>query len=149
MTEERYKEVPLDCLHLDPDNPRLRQDIQWATEPESAFLREFARNYNLLELARSIADKGFTPRHAEALLVVRMASPEGARNTGIAAEDAGDATTPAEDAGDATTPAEDAGDGPLRPRMPATRPLRPRMPATRPLRPRMPATCNHPPRTSS
>jgi len=30
----------------------------------------FLRKYNLLELARSIADKGFSPRQAEALLVV-------------------------------------------------------------------------------
>ena len=38
--------------------------------PRSRLLREFARRYNLLELARSIADKGFMPRHAEALLAV-------------------------------------------------------------------------------
>ena len=60
----------LDSLRLDPENPRLSRDEDWAAQPEDRLLREFARRYNLLELARSIADKGFTPRHAEALLVV-------------------------------------------------------------------------------
>ena len=78
MTDERYREVPLNQLHLDPSNPRLRQDIDWSKEPESIFLREFARKYNLVELARSIADKGFTPRHAEALLVVQKTPAQGA-----------------------------------------------------------------------
>ncbi|MDE2668240.1 MAG: hypothetical protein OXI51_01125 [Chloroflexota bacterium] len=70
MPDEEYTEVPLDALKLDPENPRLPRDADWATAPESQMLREFARRYNLIELARSIADKGFTPRHAEALLVV-------------------------------------------------------------------------------
>ena len=87
MAEEHYTEVSLDRLHLDPGNPRLRQDVDWNTEPESSFLREFARKYNLVELARSIADKGFTPRHAEALLVIKAAPDQGA--TDAAAPDQG------------------------------------------------------------
>ncbi len=70
MPEEGYREVPLDSLHLDSDNPRLPGDTDWAAEDEGQLLREFSRRYNLIELARSIADKGFTPRHAEALLVI-------------------------------------------------------------------------------
>ena len=70
MPDEEYTQVPLDALKLDRENPRLPRDADWATAPESRMLREFARRYNLIELARSIADKGFTPRHAEALLVV-------------------------------------------------------------------------------
>ncbi len=38
---------------------------------------EFSRRYNLIEIARSIADKGFTPRHAEALLVIEHPSEDG------------------------------------------------------------------------
>ena len=70
MPEEDYREVPLDSLRLDPENPRLRREEDWASESEERLLLEFARRYNLIELARSIADKGFWPRHAEALLVV-------------------------------------------------------------------------------
>ena len=70
MPEESYKEVLLRKLRLDPENPRLPRDEDWASESEDRLLKEFARRYNLIELARSIVDKGFTPRHAEALLVV-------------------------------------------------------------------------------
>ena len=52
--------------------------MDWAAEPEELLLKELLRLYNLLELARSITDKGFTPRHAEALLVVKHPSAEGA-----------------------------------------------------------------------
>ena len=41
-----------------------------AIKEEEELLRVFYRRYNLIELAYSIADKGFSPRHAEALLVV-------------------------------------------------------------------------------
>ena len=71
MPGEKYREVPIDSLHLDPDNPRLPMGIDWSSETEGRFLREFYRRYNLIELARSVVDKGFTPRHAEALLVVK------------------------------------------------------------------------------
>jgi hypothetical protein len=71
MSGEEYRDVPLSNLRLDPDNPRLPRDEDWASELEDRLLREFARRYNLIELARSIVDKGFTPRHAEALLVVQ------------------------------------------------------------------------------
>ena len=75
--DEKYTEVRLDALKLDPENPRLPRDADWVTAPESRMLREFARRYNLIELARSIAGKGFKPRHAEALLVVNdQADPE-------------------------------------------------------------------------
>lgn len=70
MTSEVYKDVPLDWLHLDPENPRLPMGADWFSESEKNLLKEFYRRYNLIELARSIADKGFTPRHAEALLVI-------------------------------------------------------------------------------
>ncbi len=74
MPEEEYKEVSLDSLQLDPENPRLPRDEDWKLKPEDTILREFARRYNLIELARSIADKGFTPRHAEALLAIEGCS---------------------------------------------------------------------------
>ena len=74
---EKYKEVPLSKLRLDPENPRLPMDDEWTAESEHKFLREFYLRYNLIELARSIADKGFTPRHAEALLVVEDSSNPG------------------------------------------------------------------------
>ena len=62
---------PLSNLRLDPENPRLPRDEDWTSESEDRLLREFVRRYDLIELARSIVDKGFTPRHAEALLVVQ------------------------------------------------------------------------------
>ena len=70
MPDEGYKEVPLNNLILDPDNPRLPRDEDLDSRSEERLLKEFFRRYNLTELARSIVDKGFTPRHAEALLVV-------------------------------------------------------------------------------
>ena len=70
MPSEVYKDVPLDRLRLDPENPRLPMGADWFSESERNLLKEFYRRYNLIELARSIADKGFTPRHAEALLVI-------------------------------------------------------------------------------
>ena len=74
MAQEEFREVPLGCLQLDPQNPRLPRDADWSSEPEVGLLRQFLRSYNLIELARSIVDKGFTPRHAEALLVVEDSS---------------------------------------------------------------------------
>ena len=70
MPDERYTMLGLSQLELDPDNPRLPRGYEWASESEERILSEFFERYNLIELARSIADKGFTPRHAEALLVV-------------------------------------------------------------------------------
>ena len=70
MPEESYREALLSNLRLDPENPRLPRDEDWASQAEDRLLREFSRRYNLIELARSIVDKGFTPRYAEALLVV-------------------------------------------------------------------------------
>ena len=70
MNDEHFDEVALAQLRLDPENPRLPREQNWASEPEEHLLLEFYRRYNLVELAYSIADKGFTPRHAEALLVV-------------------------------------------------------------------------------
>ena len=77
MATEPYKEVPLTDLHLDPENPRLRRGEAWASLSEEQLLQEFSRRYNLTEIARSIADKGFTPRHAEALLVTKHPSEAG------------------------------------------------------------------------
>lgn len=69
MTEQ-YREVPLSNLRLDPHNPRLPRGEEWASQSDTAILRQLLLRYDLIELARSIADKGFTPRHAEALLVI-------------------------------------------------------------------------------
>ena len=74
MPSEEFKDVSLDKLSLDPENPRLPMEDGWSSESEGTLLKEFYRRYNLIELARSIADKGFTPRHAEALLVVQDSS---------------------------------------------------------------------------
>ena len=70
MNDEQFQSVPLASLRLDPENPRLPRDHFWSSEPEASLLAEFYSRYNLIELAYSIADKGFTPRHAEALLVI-------------------------------------------------------------------------------
>ena len=73
---EVYKEVPLGNLRLDRQNPRLRGDREWKSTSDEELLAEFARSYRLIEIARSIADKGFTPRQAEALLVVKDPNDE-------------------------------------------------------------------------
>ena len=70
MIDEQFDFKPLGDLLLDPENPRLPREHDWSNEREENLLREFYRRYNLIELAYSIADKGFTPRHAEALLVI-------------------------------------------------------------------------------
>ena len=70
-SSEVYEEVPLSSLRLDRQNPRLRGDREWQSITDEKLLAEFARSYHLIEIARSIADKGFTPRQAEALLVVK------------------------------------------------------------------------------
>lgn len=59
--------MPIERLRLDPQNPRLPSGL--TDRSQKALLRTLA-SFNLIELARSIADKGFTPRHAEALLTV-------------------------------------------------------------------------------
>ncbi len=74
MPSESYREVDINKLRLDPMNPRLPSDVDWGAASETDLLREFSRRYNLVELARSIADKGFMPRYAEALLVVEESS---------------------------------------------------------------------------
>ena len=70
MKIEKFQEIPLEDLRLDPENPRLSRDEDWSSKPEEHLLREFYQNYNLVELAYSIATKGFLPKHAEALLVI-------------------------------------------------------------------------------
>ena len=73
MPQENYTKLPLCQLHLDPENPRLpraRDSARASADP----LSDFLKRYNLLELARSIADKGFTPSYAEALLVIKHPS---------------------------------------------------------------------------
>ena len=69
-TPEEYKDVELERLRLDPGNPRLPRSEDWSSCSEETLLKEFYRRYNLIELANSMADKGFGPRHAEALLVI-------------------------------------------------------------------------------
>ena len=73
MTTEIYREVHLNQLRMDPENPRLPREHDWQSDGENQFLKEYVQRYNLIELARSITDKGFSPRHAEALLVVEDA----------------------------------------------------------------------------
>ena len=70
MPMEAYTEVPLEKLRLDPENPRLPFGAGLEASSEASLLKAIYSRYNLIELARSIVDKGFTPRHAEALLVV-------------------------------------------------------------------------------
>lgn len=53
-------------LHLDPDNPRLPEDVKGASEPR--ILRYFRENGELNELARSMADNGYFVQ--EPILVV-------------------------------------------------------------------------------
>ena len=74
MPKEDYKELRLSQLELDRENPRLPRDSASATASEDQLLREILKRYNLPEVARSIADKGFTPKHAEALLVIKHPS---------------------------------------------------------------------------
>ncbi|MDE2759001.1 MAG: hypothetical protein OXH90_01720 [Paracoccaceae bacterium] len=76
MNEEKYGKISLDCLLLDPENPRLPREQNWHDVQEEEILKEFYKRYNLIELAYSIADKGFTPRHAEALLVIEVANSQ-------------------------------------------------------------------------
>ena len=77
MIEDPFRIVPLAALHLDPENPRLPREQDWSSAREEQLLLEFYRRYNLVVLAYSIADKGFTPSHAEALLVVAaLGAPE-------------------------------------------------------------------------
>ena len=49
--------VSLGDLRLDPHNPRLREGMENASQPE--LLAELAREYELQDLARSIADNGY------------------------------------------------------------------------------------------
>ena len=68
LPETYIDRVSLRQIRLDPENPRLPLNLRDSLP--SSLLEHFARNYNIIELARSISDKGFTPRHAEALLVI-------------------------------------------------------------------------------
>ena len=77
MASERFDEIPLASLCFDPENPRLSRGVEWAAAPSIRILEELFRRYNLKELGQSIADKGFSPRHAEALLVIEDERTEG------------------------------------------------------------------------
>src|ERR1700730_14847421 len=60
LPEAERKEVQwatLDELRLDPRNPRLKEGIEKASQPE--LLAELAREYELQDLGRSIADNGY------------------------------------------------------------------------------------------
>ena len=63
-------DVPLAQLRLDVENPRLPAVLAASDPTQQELLDHIARAYNLIELARSIADKGFHPRAVEALLVI-------------------------------------------------------------------------------
>jgi ParB-like chromosome segregation protein Spo0J len=62
--------VDLDDLRLDPQNPRLREGIENASQPE--LLAELAKEYELQDLARSIADNGYFSE--EPLVTVKQGS---------------------------------------------------------------------------
>ena len=68
LPETYIDRVSLSQIRLDPENPRLPPNLD--DRSPGSLLEHFARRYNIIELARSISDKGFTPRHAEALLVI-------------------------------------------------------------------------------
>ena len=68
LPETYIDRVSLRQIRLDPENPRLPPNLRDSLP--GRLLGHFARSYNIIELARSISDKGFTPRHAEALLVI-------------------------------------------------------------------------------
>ncbi len=59
--------VDLGQLQLDPHNPRLREGMEKASQPE--LLAELAKEYELQDLARSIADNGYFSE--EPLVAVR------------------------------------------------------------------------------
>ncbi len=69
---DEYRDIALSQLRVDSRNPRLRRELSDEDRTPDSLLLHFARTYNLIELARSMAEKGFTPRHAEALLVVEQ-----------------------------------------------------------------------------
>lgn len=58
--------LPLDALHLDPENPRLPAEMQGRSEPE--LLTYIADAFNAVEVGRSIARYGFFP--SEPLIAV-------------------------------------------------------------------------------
>lgn len=66
------RDIHVSKLHLDPENPRLPEDLQNADE--SNLLEYMVRDEALTELAESFADNGFF-RH-EPLLVIRQSGPE-------------------------------------------------------------------------
>lgn len=68
LPETYIDRVALSKIRLDPENPRLPANLE--DRSPGSLLKHFARRYNIVELARSISDKGFAPRHAEALLVI-------------------------------------------------------------------------------
>ena len=70
MADDEYREPDIGALRLDPENPRLPRNMPEEDRTPEGLLRHFARTYNLIELTRSMADKGFAPKQAEALLVV-------------------------------------------------------------------------------
>ncbi len=70
LREAERKEVQwveIDKLRLDPRNPRLKEGMENASQPE--LLTELAREYELQDLARSIADNGYFSE--EPLVVVK------------------------------------------------------------------------------
>ena len=74
---DEYRDIQLSQLRVDSRNPRLRRELSDEDRTQDSLLGHFARTYNWIELARSMAEKGFTPRHAEALLVVEEPTGSG------------------------------------------------------------------------
>lgn len=73
LPEAKRREVQwkqLDQLRLDEDNPRLREGMENASQPE--LLAEMAKEYELQDLARSIADNGYFSE--EPLVAVKHAA---------------------------------------------------------------------------
>lgn len=62
------RDIEVTKLHLDPENPRLPEQLQDAKEPE--ILEYMVRDEALLELAESLADNGYF-KHEPLLVVAR------------------------------------------------------------------------------
>jgi len=63
--------VPIERLHLDPENPRLPEEVQGKQEPE--LLKVLYKDFNLDELADSMAENGYFDE--EPLVAIPMELP--------------------------------------------------------------------------
>ena len=66
---EHFKEILVEQLHLDPQNPRLPERLKLADTTESQVFNWMLEDATLLDLAASIAENGFYP--GEPIIVVK------------------------------------------------------------------------------